>query len=196
VPAPDEDPVARLEKIKQAAHLKHVVGLTWDETAKATGFSSGAACQTIVKRHMRKVARDTEKELEPMIAQLDMRYDAMRKRIHGILSADHPVVQNGVIVRDANGVPLKDAGPTLAALNTWLNIEKSWSATHGTDASKKLEIALEQRGELESNLVAEAVLAAVEALGLEPQQRMLALEAAADRLHVIDGEVIEDDRPE
>lgn len=192
MPASEDDPVTRLEKVKQAAHLKHVVGLTWDETAKATGFSSGSVCQVAVTRHMKKLARETDKELESMVASLDMRYDAMRKRVHSILAADHPLVQNGVIIRDSNGVPLKDAGPQLAALQTWLRIEKQWSETHGTDASKKLEIALEHRGELESNLVAEAVLAAVEALGLEPQQRMLALETAARRLEVVDGEVIDD----
>jgi hypothetical protein len=128
-----------------------------------------------------------------MIAALDMRFDAMRKRVHGILAADHPVVQNGVIIRDDQGRPLKDAGPTLAAINTWLSIEKSWSATHGTDASKKLEIALTARADLEANLVSEAILAAAEALGLEPAQRMLALEAAAARLEVVDGEVISDE---
>lgn len=192
MPAPEEDPLARLERIKQAAHLKHVVGLTWDETAKATGFSSAQTVQQAVTRHMRKVARETERELEPMIAQLDMRYDAMRKRVHGILTADHPMVQNGVIVRDANGVPLKDAGPVLAALGTWLRIEKQWSETHGTDASKKLEIALEKRSDLEANLIAEAVMAGIEALALEPAQRMIALEAAAARLEIVDGEVVED----
>jgi hypothetical protein len=36
-------------------------------------------------------------------------------------------------------------------------------------------------------------LAAAEALGLEPAQRMLALEAAAARLEVVDGEVISDE---
>jgi len=196
MPSSEDDPITRHEKIKQAAHLKHVVGLTWEEAAKASGFSSPQTCQTAVSRHMKRVARDTEKELEPMIAAIDMRYDAMRKRVHAILAADHPLVQNGVIIRDDQGRPLKDAGPVLAALNTWLSIEKAWSATHGTDASKKLEIALEQRTELEANLAAEAVMAAVEALGLDPAQRMLALEAAANRVHVIDGEVIEDDRPE
>lgn len=196
MPASEDDPVTRLEKIKQAAHLKYVVGLTWDEVSKATGFSTGNVCQQAVTRHMRRVAADTEKTLEPMIAQLDMRYDAMRKRVHAVLTADHPVVQNGVIIRDDQGRPLKDAGPTLAALNTWLSIEKSWSATHGTDASKKLEIALEHRSDLEASLISEAILAAAEALGLEPAQRMLALEAAAARLEVVDGEVIEDDRPE
>jgi hypothetical protein len=193
MPASEDDPITRLEKIKQAAHLKHVVGLTWDECAKATGFNTPGACQLAVTRHMARVARDTEKTLEPMIAALDMRFDAMRKRVHGILAADHPVVQNGVIIRDDQGRPLKDAGPTLAAINTWLSIEKSWSATHGTDASKKLEIALTARADLEANLVSEAILAAAEALGLEPAQRMLALEAAAARLEVVDGEVISDE---
>jgi hypothetical protein len=192
VTAPDEDPITRLEKIKQAAHLKHVVGLTWEEAAKATGFNSPQACQISVSRHMKKVARETEKELEPMIAAIDMRYDSMRKRIHGILAADHPVVQNGVIIRDDQGRPLKDAGPVLAALNTWLSIEKSWSATHGTDASKKLEIALEKRSDLEANLISEAVMAGIQALGLEPAQRMIALEAAAARLEIVDAEVVED----
>jgi hypothetical protein len=192
MPAPSEDPITRLEKIKQAAHLKHVVGLTWDETAKATGFTSPQVCQTTVSRYMKKVARDTERELEPMIAAIDMRYDAMRKRIHQVLAADHPVVQNGVIIRDDQGRPLKDAGPVLAALNTWLSIEKSWSATHGTDASKKLEIALEKRSDLEANLISEAVMAGIQALGLEPAQRMIALEAAAARLEIVDAEVVED----
>jgi hypothetical protein len=118
-----------------------------------------------------------------------MRYDAMRKRVHGVLAADHPLVQNGVIIRDDQGRPLKDAGPVLAAMNTWLSIEKSWSATHGTDASKKLEIALEKRSDLEANLISEAVMAGIEALGLEPARvspMMLALEAAAARLEIVD----------
>jgi hypothetical protein len=192
MPTSDDDPLRRLEKIKNAAHLKYVVGLTWDETAKATDYASPQACQTAVSRHMKRVARETEKELEPMIAQLDMRYDAMRKRVHGVLAADHPLVQNGVIIKDDQGRPLKDAGPVLAAISTWLRIEKQWSETHGTDASKKLEIALEKRTDLEANLISEAVMAGIEALGLEPAQRMLALEAAAARLEIVDGEVVED----
>jgi hypothetical protein len=102
------------------------------------------------------------------------------------------MVQNGVIVKDDQGRPLKDAGPVLAAISTWLRIEKQWSETHGTDASKKLEIALEKRTDLEANLISEAVMAGIEALGLEPAQRMLALEAAAARLEIVDGEVVED----
>src|SRR6266498_3725610 len=95
------DEIARLDKIKQAAHLKVVVGLTWDEVAKATGFNSPGACQSAVDHHIKKLARETNKELEGMVQQSDMRYDAMRKRVHAILVADHPLVQQGTIVRDA-----------------------------------------------------------------------------------------------
>lgn len=189
-----EDP-ERMERIKQAAHLKVVVGLTWDETAKATGFNSAQSCQKAVDRYVKNMARETEKELETLVHQSDMRYDYMRRRAHAIMVADHPLVQGGEIVRNPDGTPLKDAGPQLAALAALLRIEGQWSDLHGINASKKLEIALTNRADLESNLVAEAILAAAEALQLEPQQRMLALEAAAARLDVIDGEVV-DEPPE
>lgn len=188
------DEIERLDKIKQAAHLKVVVGLTWDEVAKATGFTSPQGAQMAVDRHIKRLARETSKELEGMVAQSDMRYDAMRKRVHAILVADHPLVQQGTIVKDDQGRPLKDAGPVLAAINSLLRIEGQWSDLHGINASKKLEIALTARADVESNLVAEAVLAGIEALGLEPQLRMQALEAAAARLEIVDAEVV--DEPE
>lgn len=187
-----EDP-ERLERIKRAAHLHVVVGLTWDETAQATGFNSPGGCQRAVDRYVKEMARATEKELEPLIHQADMRYDYLRRRAHAILVADHPLVQGGEIIRDAEGRPLRDAGPQLAALSALLRIEDAWADLHGIKASKKLEIALNVRADVESNLVAEAVLAAAEALELEPQQRMLALEAAARRLDAVDGEVISDE---
>lgn len=190
-----EDP-ERMERIKQAAHLKVVVGLTWDETARATGFNTGSACQSAVDRYVKDMARSTEKELETLVEQADMRYDHLRRRAHAILVADHPFVQNGEIIRNDQGVPLQDSGPKLAAINTLLRIESQWGDLHGINASKKLEIALNVRADVESNLVAEAVLAAAEALQLEPQQRMLALEAAARRLDAVDGEVISDEADE
>lgn len=184
--------IERIGRIKQAAHLKVVVGLTWDEVAKATGFSSAQTAQTAVNRHIKRLSRETDTELEAMVAQSDMRYDAMRKRVHGILAADHPLVQNGVVIKDDQGRPLKDAGPVLASINALLRIESQWNDLHGIVAGKKLEISLTARADVESNLVAEAVLAAIEALGLEPQDRMLALEAAAHRLEVVDAEVVEE----
>jgi hypothetical protein len=192
MPSDPNGEIEHLNKIKQAAHLKVVVGLTWDEVAKATGFSSDKTAQQAVDRYVKRLARETNKELESMVQQADMRYDALRKRAQAVLIADHPLVQNGIVVKGSDGRPIKDAGPVLAAIQTILRIETGWNDLHGIIAGKKLEIALSARGDVESNLVAEAVLAAVEALGLEPQQRMLALETAAARLEVVDAEVIED----
>jgi hypothetical protein len=55
----------------------------------------------------------------------------------------------------------------------------------GLEAPTQLQLT--QRIELESTLAAEAVMAAVEALGLAPDARMLALEAAQTRLLAIAG---------
>src|SRR6266403_1542146 len=190
---PRNDPAGefeRTERRKHCAHLKVIEGLTWEEAAKASGYNSAAAACTDVGRYLKKLRAQTDKELEGLVQQSDMRYDVMRRKAYGIMMSDHPMVQNGKIVKDAEGNPVKDIAPQLSALMTMLRIEKQWSELHGTEASKKLEIALESRGDVEASLVTEAILAAAQALNLEPAQRMLALEAAAARLEVVDAEVI------
>lgn len=187
-----DDEMRRMERRKQGAHLYVVVGLNWEEVAQAVGYTNGTHASTDINRYLKRLRRDTDKEIEGLVQQQDMRYASYRRRAHSIMVSSHPLVQGGKIVRDDEGRPIQDAGPQLAALQTLLRIEKQWSELHGTEASKKLEIALDRRGDIESNLVAEAVLAAAEALGLEPQQRMRALEAAAERLEVIDAEVVDE----
>lgn len=189
---PDEE-MRLLERRKQGAHLRVVVGLQWDEVAKAVGYTSGVHASNDINRYLKRLRRETDHELEGLQHQQDLRYDAMRRKAYGIMMASHPLVQSGKIVMGTDGrTPLQDVGPQLAALQTLLRIEKQWAELHGTEASKKLEIALEGRADLESNLVAEAVLAAAQVLNLDPAQRMLALEAAASRLEVVDAEVVED----
>jgi hypothetical protein len=187
------DELRLLERRRQAAHLKYVVGLTWDDVAKQLGYSSGAVVNSDVLKHLKAERNKTAKVLEDLVAQQDMRYDTLRRKAYAIMVADHPFVQGGKIVKDDEGRPLKDVGPQLAAMATLLRIESQWSDLHGTNASKKLEIALVERTDVESNLVAEAILAAADALQLPPEQRMRALEAAAARLEIVDAEVVEDE---
>jgi hypothetical protein len=190
---PDEE-MRLLERRKKAAHLRVVVGLQWDEVAEMVGYTSGPVASNDVNRYLKRLRKETDHELEGLQQQQDLRYDALRKKAYAIMMSSHPLVQGGKIVMSTDGVtPLQDVGPQLAALQTLLRIEKQWAELHGTEASKKLEIALEGRADLESNLVAEAVLAAAQVLNLDPAQRMLALEAAAARLEVVDGEVISDE---
>jgi hypothetical protein len=192
-PQNDGDHAAIETRRSQAIHLKHVVGLSWTQVAERLGYYDGSHARKDVKIALERALREQDRLLENMVLKQDIRLDAMRQRAYAIMTANHPLVQGGKVVYDDQGRPIQDVGPMLQALQMLLKIEERWSNLHGTDASKKLQIALEHRSELESNLVSEAILAAAEALDLPPDKRMLALEAAASRLDVVEGEVIERD---
>lgn len=192
----DADHSAIEKRRNQAIHLKHVVGLSWTQVAERLGYYDGSHARKDVKVALDRLLREQDRLLENMVLKQDIRLDAMRQRAYAIMSADHPLVQGGKVVYGRNGQPLQDVGPVLSGLQMLLKIEERWSNLHGTDASKKLEIALQHRTELESNLVSEAILAAAEALELPPAQRLLALEAAASRLEVIDAEVVDGPAPD
>jgi hypothetical protein len=189
-PGDSADHAAIERRRDQAIHLKHVVGLNWTKIAEQLGYYDGSHARRDVEAALKQAQRGVQKGLEQMIQAQDIRLDAMRQRTYAIMVAPHYLVQNGKIVKDDNDIPIRDNGPALAALAMLLRIEERWSNLHGTDASKKLEIALDRRSDLESNLVTEAILAAAEALQLPPADRMRALEAAAARLEVVDAEVV------
>jgi hypothetical protein len=195
-PQNDGDHAAIEQRRQQAIHLKHVVGLNWSQVAQRLGYYDASHARRDVKVALDRALREQDRLLEQMVLKQDIRLDAMRQRAYAIMSADHPLVQGGKVVYGRNGKPLQDVGPVLAGLQMLLRIEERWSNLHGTDASKKLEIALEHRTDLESNLVSEAILAAAEALNLPPAQRLLALEAAASRLEVVDAEVVDGPAPD
>lgn len=190
-PQDDADRAAIERRREQAIHLKHVVGMTWAQIAERLGYYSAGHAQQDVQAALKRAQQGVTKGLEDMVQAQDIRLDAMRQRTYAIMVAPSFLVQNGKIVNDDDGNPVRDNGPALAALAMLLKIEERWSNLHGTDASKKLEIALEHRADLESNLVTEAILAAAEALALPPADRMRALEAAASRLEVVDAEVVD-----
>ena len=194
-PQDDGDRAAIEIRRTQAIHLKHVVGLSWSQVAERLGYYDGAHARRDVKIALEKSLRERDRSIEIMVLKQDIRLDAMRQRAYAVMTAQHPLVQGGKVVYGKDGKPLQDVGPVLAGLQMLLKIEERWSNLHGTDASKKLSIALEHRSELESNLVSEAILAAAEALNLPPDKRMLALEAAASRLEVVDAEVVADPDP-
>lgn len=58
------------------------------------------------------------------------------------------------------------------------------------------QIMLNARLELESTVVAEAIIAAVDALGLSPDQRIIAFNAAQSRLELVASETGEEEIPE
>jgi hypothetical protein len=190
-PQEDADHLRLEQRRAKAIHLRCVVGLTWEQIAEQCGYANRSHAHNDITSALKRQARENKISLEEYVEQQDVRLNAMRQRAYAIMVAPAYLVQGGRVVLDDDGNKIRDNGPALAALSTLLRIEERWSNLHGTDASKKLEIALERRTDLESNLVTEAILAAAEALTLPPADRMRMLEAAAARLEVVDAEVIE-----
>lgn len=78
-------------------------------------------------------------------------------------------------------MPAAEAGDTKAAGAVLRIIERRAKAL-GTDATEPLSIVLERHRDLEGQLVADALAAALDVLGLTPEQRVAALGAAQQRL--------------
>lgn len=72
------------------------------------------------------------------------------------------------------------------ATDTAHRIIQTMIKTQGLEAPTKIQ--LDARIELESSVVAEAVIAVVDALGLDPSQRVVAFNAAQERLALVAGE--------
>lgn len=178
-------------------------GLTWEQVAEAVPYldsggkpSRAAACED-VKRALMTARNELNQNLEELVQLADMRDDDLRRRLYTIMSRKHPLIQNGKIVKIHNEETgeeetVNDLGPVFAAIDRLLKVEDRYTMRHGLNAPEKLNVALERRQDLESAVVAEAILAGFDAAGLEPQSRMLALEAAQSHLRTIDGEVVEE----
>jgi transcriptional regulator with XRE-family HTH domain len=78
-------------------------------------------------------------------------------------------------------MPAAETGDTKAAGAVLRIIERRAKAL-GTDATEPLSIVLERHRDLEGQLVSDALAAALDVLGLTPEQRMAALGAAQQRL--------------
>jgi len=127
-------------------------------------------------------AARTEPLAEQLRAEAVDRLDDIRRSAHAVRSSVHWVVQNGRIVKDDEGTPLVDHGPVLAANLQLLKTEERAAKMFGLDSPVALEIAMDARADLTVN----AITAVVERLGLPPEQRAYALEAAAAALEGTD----------
>ncbi|WP_405591292.1 hypothetical protein [Streptomyces sp. NBC_01092] len=80
-----------------------------------------------------------------------------------------------------------DADTRLKAINTLRGLNESRRRLHGADAQQPLEVRLEHRLNEESTLTVEAIMTGLKAVSLPQDRLTYALEAAAARLHAIDG---------
>ena len=177
----------------QAVAMKRS-GMTYQQIADSIPSYNGARATAYkqIKRALSETRELLAESVEQLILMEDERDDDMRRRLYAIIARPHYVVQGGALVMGQDGRPLLDDMPILQAIDRLGALSKRFSARHGLDAPERIEIAFEERADLEVRRVVEAILAGFAAADLPADKRMLALEAAQVSLGVIDGEVVSD----
>lgn len=144
-----------------------------------------------ISRALKIYRQRTDQAVEERITAQTLRFDEIRRRLFAIIATRHPVLYQGAPVVDAEGRPLYDDGPVLAALSQLQQLEDRQARLEGTYQREKLDIALTRRVDEEASDVVEAILAGFGALPeLEPALRQRALEAASAHLRTIEGEIV------
>lgn len=176
--ASNPDPAERVriaERRQKAIELRNA-GVTYERIATQLGYAGRAQVYTDIQRARKQVNKQISEGLDVLREQELDRYDR--------LQAAH---WSAALQGDEK------------AANTVLRVFERRAKLLGLDAPKDLHIQLERRNEMEASLVTEAVLAAFDAAGIPPELRMIALEAASQRLAQVDdigqsviaGEIIE-----
>jgi hypothetical protein len=111
-------------------------GAGYAQIAERLGMSVSGAYDA-VKRALDR----TTQEAAPDVRKLELeRLDSLLVTALTVLARPHPLVQGGRIVLDQQGQPLRDDGPTLAALDRVLKIQERRARLLGLDAPTKLDM--------------------------------------------------------
>ena len=113
-------------------------GLTYAQIAARVGLSKQAV-HAGHRRAVRGVMRETAQEAVDL--ELD-RLDLLYRTALGVMARRHVLSQNGRIVRDADGTPLEDWAPRLAAIDRCLKIMERRSRLLGLDAAAKADLRI------------------------------------------------------
>jgi hypothetical protein len=161
----------------EAAELR-AQGLSSREIAEQLGFADKGEAHHAVQRALLAIVKEPAEKLRTLeLARLDAMYEAAM----GVLERRHVTVSNGKIIY-LGDEPLEDDAPVLAAIDRLLKVQERRARLLGLDAPKQLDVALEQRIDLDAQLVTDALTAALDAVDLTDEQRTAALEAAKGRL--------------
>lgn len=142
-----------------------------------------------ISRALAQQRAELNQNLEEMIQLGNLRLQAMRRIVYGVIARPHYVMYQGTFVIDEDGNKVRDDGPVLAGVAQLTKIEERWAKLNGADAGQELKIALERRSDMEATVVTEAILAGFDAVDMDPGARQRALEAAQARMAVMDAEM-------
>lgn len=154
------------ERRAKATSMK-LAGATWQRIADELGYDSPGSAFNDVKRFKSQHDAVTAANLDDLRELANARYERL-------LMSHWPAALQG----DEKSSKIV------------LQILTQQATLNGTNAPKDLNVRLEQRADMEASMVTEAVLAAFDAAGLPPELRMVALEAAQQRLAQMDENVI------
>lgn len=144
-----------------------------------------------IGRALTQQRQELNQNLEEMIQLGNLRLQAMRRIVYGVISRPHYVMYQGQFVIDEEGEKVRDDAPILQGIDRLTRIEERWAKLNGADAGQELKIALERRADLETTVVTEAILAGFDAIEMEPGTRQRALEAAQARMATLGAELDE-----
>ncbi len=126
---------ATAKKDAEAAQLR-AEGKTSDQIAEALAFSDRSVARRAVERALAATVREPADELR----QLELiRLDALWMQAAKVMTSEHLTVSQGRVV-EVNGVPLKDDGPVLTAIDRLLKIMERRAKLVGLDSAAKVEV--------------------------------------------------------
>lgn len=119
----------------EAAQLR-ANGKTYDQIATELGFSDRSLARRAVERALAAAVREPADELR----QLELiRLDALWVEAVKVMTTEHITVNNGRVI-EVDGIPLKDDGPTLQAIDRLLKIMERRAKLIGLDSAAKVEV--------------------------------------------------------
>lgn len=179
-PGPEDqaDAAAKRRRVIQA----RLEGATWDVAAVAGGYADRGSAYHAVTAALKNEREALGHDLVELRQVEDDRNNDLRQRLYAIIRADHVVVSQGRIVKDDDGVPLRDHAPVMAAIAQLGRIADRHALLHGLNAAKELSIALDARSSVEASVVADTLFAVADAMGLPPDMRRMMLETMGEQL--------------
>lgn len=114
-------------------------GWTMQEISDAMGLGGKGNAYRVIQAGLRATREATAATTEQARTAHRTRLEYAIEEILGVIERRHVVVSHGRIVQDANGQPLSDDGPLLAAVGKLKEVSESLRKLDGLDAPAKVE---------------------------------------------------------
>ncbi|MFJ3923025.1 hypothetical protein [Streptomyces sp. NPDC090022] len=125
------------ERDAKAAQMR-ARGATYQEIADALGYYDKSHAWRQLQAVRKRVLKPAVEEMVAVeMEQLDQLYVAALE----ILERSHLAISQGKVMVDAEGRPILDDGPRLAAIREMRMLRESYRKLYGLDAEKKVNIS-------------------------------------------------------